>query len=46
MPLSHKRDCSRIDRSFLIWTLVGLIAASMAAAVVAGALVLAMMGQN
>jgi hypothetical protein len=39
----HKRD-TRLDRSFLMWVLVGLVAASVAAAVVAGALVLAMQG--
>jgi hypothetical protein len=43
MSLPHKHE-SRIDRAFLIWTLVGLIAASVAAAVVAGALALALTG--
>jgi hypothetical protein len=37
--LPHKHH-TRFDRSFLMWTAIGLIAASIAAAVIAGAVML------
>jgi hypothetical protein len=45
VPFPHKRD-ARINRYFLMWTIIGLVAASIAAAIVAGALMLAMTGQS
>lgn len=41
----HKHD-TRIDRSFVMWTFIGLIAASIAAALIAGAVALVMTGQK